>query len=323
MAAITLPEYLKLLKDPFTIGFTMDLLRQSDVLNVIPFRSVGGLQVSGRRLNALPSGSFRAIGGSYTADEASTVGIKETMSILGGDIEIDKVLVGNTDTDEDPLALNMQAKAKAVAGTFTDAFINGDKTVNVDSFEGLKVRVSNMPARMSVDLAQATDSLKVLASTGNIDLWLDGIRKAMKYSQATHVIMNENSFLGVEAALRRSGHLNTITDAHDRMWTTLLGLPIIEVGLQTDQSTEIITDTEDPGDGGNDATSFYFVNFNTVDGLHGITLAGHELAVYDPLNGAEKEGSPAYLRRVDWVAGLFNLSQYSVARLSGFKMAAS
>ncbi len=67
----------------------------------------------------------------------------------------------------------------------------------------------------------------------------------------------------------------------------------------------------------------YFVRMDTDDGLQGIQLAGMDMNVYDPLNGNETEGGPQYLRRVDWACGLFNLSNYSIALVGGFTMAAA
>lgn len=322
--AVTLNDYAKQSKDPLQKAFIMDLLRYSDLLNVVPFETVDGLQVSGKRWQTLPSAAFRKIGAGYTESTGKTEDVVETLVALGGDIKIDRFLTGNGNVIEDPLTTQSRMKAKAVAFAFNNAFVNGDQAVDPDSFEGLKKRVSNMPARMTIDLASAGDSLKVLANDTNMHAFVDAIHEAIKYVDgATHIFCNETSWLGLGRVARRLNLYQQITDALGRTWNTIEGTPFVDVGLKADKSTEIITNTEDPGDGGNDSTSLYVARLDDDDGLHGITLAGHELEVYDPLGGGEMESGPQYLRRIDWGVGLFNLSQYVICRIKGFKMAAS
>jgi hypothetical protein len=325
---VTLVDYAKQSKDPLRKGFILDLLRYSDLLNVVPFETVDGLQVSGTRWQTLPSAAFRRIGAGYTESTGTTEEVVETLVALGGDVKIDNFLTGNGNMIEDPLTTQMRMKAKAVAFKFNDAFINGDQAVDPDSFEGLKKRNSNMPSRMTIDLANAGDSLKVLAGATQEHQFVDAIHQAVKYVDgATHILCNETVWLGLGQVARRLNLFQVIQDALGRTWNSISSgsaiVPFVDVGLKSDKSSEIITNTEDPGDGGNDSTSLYVVRMDTDDGLHGINLSGHELDVYDPLTGGEMESGPQKLRRIDWGVGLFNLSNYVVCRIKGFKMAAS
>jgi hypothetical protein len=326
--AVTLVDYAKQSKDPLQKGFIMDLLRYSDLLKVVPFRTVEGLQVSGTRWQTLPAAAFRKIGAGYTESTGTTEDVAETLVALGGDVKIDRFLTGNANVIEDPLVTQMRMKAKSVAFKFNDAFINGDQASDADSFEGLKKRNSNMPSRMDINLANAGDSLKVLAGTTQEHQFIDAIHQAIKYVDGANAILcNETTWLGLGQVARRLNLFQTLTDAMGRQWNSISSgsniVPFVDVGLKSDKSTEIITNAEDPGDGGNDSTSIYVVRMDDEDGLHGLNLAGHELEVYDPLDGGEMESGPQYLRRIDWGVGLFNLSQYVICRIRGFKMAAS
>lgn len=326
--AVTLADYAKAAKDPLRKAFIMDLLRYSDLLKIVPFTTVNGLQVSGMRWQTLPSAAFRKLNAGYTEGTGTTEEILETLVALGGDVKIDRFLTGNATKYEDPLTTAMRQKTKAVAFKFNDTFINGDIAVDADSFEGLKKRNTNMPSRMTIDLAAAGDSLKVLANATNEHAFIDAIHQANKYVDgATHILTNETVYLGLGQVARRLNLFQTLTDAIGRTWNSISSgsavLPFVDVGLKSDKSTEIITNTEDPGDGGNDSTSIYVVRMDTDDGLHGINLEGHEMDVYDPLDGGEMESGPQYLRRIDWGVGLFNLSQYVICRIKGFKMAAA
>jgi len=321
--ADTLNDYLKASKDAMQKGFISDLLRYSDLMKIVPFAGHDDLQVTGSRWQSLPSVGFRKYGGGYSESTGKTEPVSETLALLGGDVKIEKIGASKN------LKTQMDMKAQATAFAFNHYFVNGDHASDPDGFEGIKKRVGNMATRQTIYLDSAGngtgDALKVLASSANRQDWLDALHAAIKRSSATHLLVNEDTFLGLGQVLRREGLLETKTDAYGHEWSAFAGIPFVDIGLKADKSTEIITNTEDPGDGGNDASSIYAVRFDTRDGLHGIYLneLGGAPKVYDPLNGKEMEGGPQYLRRIDWGVGLFSLSQYSITRVQGFKMAAS
>jgi hypothetical protein len=322
--AVSLNDIVKASKDPMQKGFILDLLRYSDLLAAIPFQGVDGLKVTDTRWQTMPTAGFRKLNGGYTESSGTTEDVGETLALLGGDVKIDKVGEKVAAKKEKPLVTQMKMKAKAVSFTFNDYFLNGDHGSDPDGFEGLKKRVAGMPARQTIDLASGGDSLKVLASAANEKTFLDALHTAIKYVDgATHIFLNETSYIKFGSLLRDLGLVYNVVDLYDRKWESFSNVPLVDVGLKSDKSTEIITNTEDPGDGGNDATSIYVARVDTEDGLSGIQLNGMDIKVYDPLNGNELESGPQYLRRIDWAVGLTSPSQYSIARIKGFKMAAS
>lgn len=335
--AVTLNDVLKTQKDPMAVGFIKNLLRQSDLLKLIPLATIDTLEVEGTRWQTLPTTGTRKAGGTYTEASGATEQVKETVFIYGGDITIDRVLSKVKGKFTDELSNQVAMKSASLSSVINDYFINGDHSNSsyADGFEGLKKRVSNMPSRMSIDLAQSTDSLKVLASTANENLFVDALHEAVKkvgggmnqdltggFKGA--IFCNETTYIGLGKALRRLNLLSQSTDAFDRTFNVFNGFPLVDVGLKNDQSTEIITDTEDPGDAGNDASSIYVVRFGEDDGLHMIQLAGTSAAPYDPVKAGEGGATgPAFMRRIDWAIGLRGLGSYYAARIKGFKMAAS
>lgn len=328
--AITLSDYFKQSKDPMNKAFIADLLRYSPIMGELPFVSIPGMQVSAIRWQTLPSGAFRSIGSGYTEGTGTTENIEESLYALGGDVKVDRLLTKATNVYEDPLVTQMKMKAKAVAFEFNRAFIAGSHAVSPDEVEGLTVRVSNAPSRMTIYLDSNNlgtgSSLKVLASTANTHTFIDALQQACKFVDgATHMFMNEQTYLRFEWALRRTNPalLNTAADAFDRKVNTFQNVKMIDVGLQRDKATEIILNTEDPGNGANDSTSIYVARIDTDDGLYGLQLEGTSPEPYDPLTGGEQETTPTYLRRIDWAIGLMNTSNYAVARIRGFRMAAT
>lgn len=322
--AVTLNDIAKASKEPSQKAFILDVLRYSDLMAAIPFQKVDGLKVTDTRWQTMPSAGFRKLNSGYTESTGTTEDVQETLALLGGDVKIDKVGEKIAAKKEKPLVTQMKMKAKAVAFTFNDYFINGDHGVDPDGFEGVKKRVSGMPSRQTIDLAVATDSLKVLASAANEKTFLDALHAAIKYVDgATHIFCNENTWLKFGSVLRDLGLAYDLVNMFDRQWNGFNNVPLVDVGLKSDKSTEIITNTEDPGDAGNDATSIYVARVDSEDGLSGLMLNGMDMQVYDPLNGNEMEAGPQYLRRIDAAVGLTSPSQYCICRIKGFKMAAS
>ena len=337
--ALTLNELAKVSTDPLEKAVLVDLLRQSDLFKILPVKTVPGLKVKATRWQTLPTVATRKIGAGYTANEGKLEQVEETLHIYGGDIQIDRVLGLDKTVIEDPFITHTQMKVKAMATKFTLDFINGDHGVDPDGYEGLKKRLTNLPARMTIDLG--SDSLKVLASAATENTFLDAMHDADKrVGGANAWLMNETSYLGFGKVLRRLGLMDTAQDNYERVWDMFKRGKLVDVGLQSDQTTEIITDTEDPGDAGNDSSSIYAVRFGTSDaeadpaniqeqmesgddGLYCIQLGGTSPTPYDPLNGGEQEAIPSKLRRIDWVVGLQQKGSYSICRIKGFKMAAS
>ena len=324
--SVSLNDIAKVSTNPTQKGLILDLLRYSDLLSSLSFDTIEGLQITAKRYQTLPTAGFRQIGGGYTESTGRTEDVPETLALLGGDVKIDKV-ADKVATVESPIVTNMKMKAKAVAFTFNDTFINGDHGVNPDAFEGLKKRVSNMPTRMTYDLyntGTAGNALMVKASNSNAMLFLDAFHSAIKFvSGATHIFVNENTLIQFGSVLRMLGLVYDTASLYDKIFDSFANVPLIDVGLKSDKSTEIILSTEDPGGAQNNSTSAYVVRMDDDDGLRGIQLKGMDMQVYDPLNGNETEGGPQYLRRIDWAVGLMNPSNYSICRIKGFKMAAS
>jgi hypothetical protein len=322
--AVSLIEYLKTAKEGLEKSFIEDLLRAWDVFGELKFKEVDGLTKDGNRWQTLPTVAFRKLNSGYTASEGTTEDTRETLSLLGGDIIIDRILARTKAQFRNQLELQKQMLVQAIAFKFADAFVNGSQAVDPDSFEGLKVRVSNAPSRMSINLEESGDAKKVLASDAKMEDFIDGVNKAVKYvNGATHAFTNEDNILKLQSVLRQSGNLTITKDSFDRTIMTWNGVRFVDVGLKADKSTEIITSTETATDGGSDSTSIYFVRLDMSNGLHGLMLSGTSWKPYDPLSGGEMESKPSYIRRVDTAVGLENISQYSVARLYGFKMAAA
>jgi hypothetical protein len=317
--AVTLNELLKTAKTAYATMVIQDLLRQSKLLQLVPFADVSGLRVVGLRWQSLPATGKRKLNAGYTEATGTTENVEETLSIYGGDVGIDRIFTKVEALFVDQLTLQTQMLTESVTRSFNNDFINGDHGVDPDGFEGLKKRVSNMPARYTINLESGGVTLDVLASAANENKFIDALHKAKTYigGEVDMWVCNETAKIGFGQTLRRLALLDTTQDNYERTWEVFAGGKIADVGLKADLATEIILTTEGTDSVG---TSIYGVKMGDETGLNGIQLGGTSPEPYDPLGGGEKEATPGYLRRMDWAIGLKNFSQnFSIVRVAGVK----
>jgi len=313
--AVTLNDVAKQTTDPLRKGIILNLLRYSDVLGLVPFETHDALEAKAVRWKDLPTAAFRKINSGYDEGSGTTEQVTEGLKGLGGDVDIDRVFDKVSNYLEDPAVTQTRMKTKAVSFVFNRYFIKGSPTLDADGFYGLEYRVDNLPSRQKFAAGTAGTPHDVTASTANEHEFLDGLHKLNALvGGASAYFCNFDMRLGVGRVLRRLGLLDTTKDQFDREVYTFSGAPIVDAGLQRDQATEIITDTEDPGDGGEDTTSLYAVRFGLDDGLVGVQLDA--LDAYW-VGGAdhELEAKPVKRLRIDWWVGLMGFGSYYSARM--------
>lgn len=332
--AVTLAQVAKLEQNPLKKGIMMNLLRFSNLLELVPFEEVNALTSVAVKWTNLPSVAFRRINEGYTSSEGDVDHVYESVYVLGGDIEMD-ILFQKSQLQSnfivDPRQLQIDMKTKAMAFKFSDQFINGDHTVDPDGFEGLKVRINELPSRQKVRASSTTDILDPTASAANarrfLSKWEEAFYKAGGGTGAPNAILcNEAMKWGLGQVIRYLGSAaSTVVDMgkdlFDREFPTYKGVPIIDVGLKADQTTEIIPVNETAEDAGADATSVYFVPFNSEQGVTGIQIG--PLEVRTPTGDGERESKPTSLVRVEWVVGLAGFGSYGPTRLHNIEDPAS
>lgn len=322
---VVLSTIAKLETNPLRKYIYLNLLRYAKLMEWLPFENVNSLRSVAVRWNTLPDVAFRKINGSYTPSEGDVEQVWEAVYAMGGEIRFDRVFEKLGNLIVDPKRMNTDMKTAALGMYFNHYLINGDHALNPNGFEGLKKRVANMPARQSVAFAAAAGAaLNPTSSVANGNIFFNQLEQMAVRTGSTGEARNVTAWLCNEGLkwgigrvaryIQASGgnFLSTAKDSFDRDIPTLFGAPIIDVGLQKDQATEIITDTEVAGDAHTDATSIYSVTFSTDDGITGIQLSPME--IYDPLSGGELHDAPAKLVRLEWWLGLANFGSHGIVR---------
>lgn len=323
--AVTLSQVAKLQTEPLERGILMNLLREAPILEYLPFENVQSLTNIAVRWTNLPSVGWRRINQGYTKSSGDVEQVQESLYAFGGEIELDRVyrkIQGSFIVQ--PERLQVEMKTKAMAYEFTDKFLNGDHASEPDGIEGLKKRISNMPSRQTVAFTYSSADLDPTNSAAKASHFLNKLEEAHYKAgrgSANVILCNEAVKWGLGRVIRYAsvagaGWVDTTKDLFDREVLTYKGIPLIDVGLKPDQSTEVITVTE-TGSDSSDTTSMYFVPFNREDGVIGIQLS--DMEIYDPLNGAERDSMPTNLIRVEWWVGLAGYGSYGPVRLWDLK----
>lgn len=259
--AVNLLDMAQGTKDQVMAGIILNFARQSTLMQRISFSPVDSLSIRAWRSNSITAAGTRKIGESYGTVRDGFEPVQEGLAALGDQIDIDRLLRLPGQNELDAWAENIAMESERTRYKFLDLFVNGDTTSNLEEFDGIKVRV-NAEAGNQIILGAATDALDVGASDANRQLFLDKWNRAMFETGADGrpdvIITGKDGFFTLEAVARRLGLLNTAKDAFDRDVMQYKGVTIDYAGTKADQSTEIITSTEDPGDGSSDSTSFYF-----------------------------------------------------------------
>jgi hypothetical protein len=319
MTDVNLVDMAAGLKDDVSAGILLNFARQSQIMQRVPFEPVNSFTNKQWSLSSLSEATFRDRGEAFGEVKDNARELFDGIFLLGGQIDIDVADLLPTNREVDPYTDNVLWQSKRFMFTFNDKFINGNRNTSPKEFDGLKKRVDDLVTDGVTDVkvdanTAATSELDVSASDANRQIFLDRLNLALFLADdgmADFILTGQGGHLGLHSTARRLGLLDTTRDNFDREIDTYRGIPFAFAGKKADQSTQIITDTEDPGDGGSDSTSFYCIK------LGGPYVKGIQLA--EPARIFDDVTDSGVTHRVvfQWPLGLSMKHDHSVTRLFG------
>jgi len=315
--ALTLAEHAKQAYNAGNtlLGTVADwFMMESNVLQIIPWATDKNLAVQILAWDTLPTVGTRKINAAYSESTGKFETKIESKYIYGHDIDVDVVLVKANSADR---TNQRRMSSKAMAFKFNDMFLNGDPAS--DEFKGLKMRVNDVNTAgytdQYIDAGSSTTGRGVLYDTTERHYFIDKVARlvhVVKEHKPDVLLMNAKMYLAFEAAMRREQLLNQTKDMFGRVINTFGEIPLIDIGIKADQTTEIITNSETLS-GGTDETSIYAVKYGEGEYLWGIQQ--EPMQVRDL---GEIQTKPVYRDRVEWVVGLAVSDPRSIARAYGF-----
>lgn len=289
-------------------------LMESNVSQIVQWATNPQLAMQITSFKTLPTVGTRKINASFSESTGTFEPKIEGKYIFGHDIDVDVVLERANPGERQT---QRRMAAKSMSFTFNDMFINGDPAS--DQFKGLSMRVDDVYddgyTNQYIDGGSATIGRGVLYDSTDRHYFIDNVSKlihVISEHKPDSLFMNSKLYLCFESAMRRESLLKQTEDMFGRIINTFSGVPLIDIGIKADQTTEIITNTETLS-GGTDETSIYAVKYGENEYLWGM-----QQAPMDVRDLGEVDDKPVLRDRVEWVVGLAVSNPRSIARAYGF-----
>jgi HK97 family phage major capsid protein len=175
--ALTLAEASKLSNDVLLTGVIETIIKDSPILQALPFIEIVGNGLTYNRENAAATAAFYDVGDTWSESTPTFTQVTATLKIVGGDADIDNFLLATRSNLQDLEAAVVQLKAKAVQQKFEDTFVNGDTAGDSKSFDGIdKLTESGQTVSMGTNGGSLTlaklDELVDLIKRGKPDILL-------------------------------------------------------------------------------------------------------------------------------------------------------
>ena len=152
--SLTLTEAAKLSNDILLQGVVETIVKDSPVLQVMPFIEIVGNGLTYNQEKTLPTIDFYDVGDTWAESTPTFEQLTATLRIMGGDADIDNFLKATRSNLQDMEVAVLELKAKATRHKFEETFIYGDTAVNAKQFDGLK---------KLIDTASASDQVIAMA----------------------------------------------------------------------------------------------------------------------------------------------------------------
>jgi len=293
--AITLAEASKLSNDVLLTGVIETIIKDSPILQSLPFIEIVGNGLTYNRENAAATAAFYDVADTWTESTPTFTQITSVLKIVGGDADIDNFLLSTRSNVQDLEAAVVQLKAKAVQQKFEDTFVNGDTSVDAKSFDGID-KLCDAGQTVSMGTNGATLTLPKLDEV--IDLVKGGKPDVLLMSKRTRRTLNN-------LARTSGGFLEADRNEFGQMVQFYDGIP---VGI-----CDFISDAKTVGTS-NDCSTVYAVRLGE-GALAGLTSPGG-LQV-------ERVGSletkDATRTRIKWYCSMALFNTLKLAKLIGVR----
>ena len=307
--AVTLAQAATLSENDLQRGVVETFVQSSVILDRMPFMQVEGNAYAYNLEQTLPGVAFRAVNAAYIESTGVVNQATETIKILGGDADVDRYIVQTRGNLNDQRAVQTAMKVKSLSYEFQNTVVNGDTTVDANSFDGWKKRLTGDQV-----ITAGTNGIPVLG-TSDADrfAFLDKLNEAIAQVKNPSVIYTNRMILSkILSSFRR------LNIAHDRVGDkqepTYQGIPIVDIGTKSDGTTQILPQSETVG-ADTTCSSIYVVGFGQDEMDGGVTgLWNGGVQVRDL---GEITDKPVYRTRIELYGGMALFSGQAAARLQG------
>ena len=304
--ALTLTEAAKLSNDMLLLGVVETIVKDSPILQRLPFIEIVGNGLTYNQEKTLPTIDFYDVGDTWAESTPTFEQKTANLKIMGGDADVDNFLKATRSNLQDLEAAVVELKAKALKDKFEETFIYGDSATNSKQFDGL---------RKLIDTTTASDQVIAMGDTGaTLTLAkLDELIDAVKGGKPDVLLMSRRSRRKINALVRAAGGMiETDRDKWGNFVQLWDGIPIGANDWILD--THVLTDSVETATTGGTCSTIYA--FQMGEGaLCGLTSPG-QLTV-EPIGSLETKD--ATRTRIKWYCSLALFSAIKATALIGVK----
>lgn len=296
---MTLAEMKVGMTDKVTQQVVDIFVRHSEILELLPFDncvspSGGSTLTYGYVQKKLPSATaFRAINTEYASSQATVEKKSVELKVFGGAFEIDRV-IKQAEGMYNNMAYQMEEKILSAIGTFHNAMINGDSSVDANSFDGLDKFLVGQSTEYGTDSSIDLSTMAKLKE--NADVFYEALLKLINSTGAQAIMCNGDMKTKIQTVARILGYKTESEEAFGRTITTIGEGKVRIIDLKNHVTVSDGAAVETPVIGVDETglTDIYAVKFSVTDGFHGVTLTGNNaISQYQPdfnTPGAVKKG---------------------------------
>ena len=302
--ALTLAEASKLSNDMLLQGVVETIVKESPILQVMPFIEIVGNGLTYNQENTLPGIDFYDVGDTWTESTPTFDQKTANLKIMGGDADVDNFLKATRSNVQDLEASVVELKAKALKNKFEDTFIYGDSVSNAKQFDGLRKLINTGTASAQVIAAGASGATFTLSM-------LDQLIDAVKGGKPDILLMSRRSRRKINALVRASGGM---MESNRDNWGNFVqywdGIPIGVSDWILD--THVVANSVETAITGGTCSTIYALQMGE-GALCGLTAPG--FITVEPIGSLETKD--ASRNRIKWYVSLALFSAIKAAALIG------
>ena len=292
--ALLLAEAAKLATDVLQRGVVETIVKDSPILQLLPFMTIEGNSYKYVQENTLGSADFYAVNASWSESAATFTQQSASLAILGGDADVDNFIQRTASNVQDQRAIQVAKKAKAVAQKFEETFIYGSTASDPNSFNGVKNLITN------------TDQIASAGTNGgSLTLgMLDDLVDRVKGGKPDILLMSKRSRRKLKGLLQANAHyLERGESSFGRQVMLYDGIPV--------EVSDYILDMEVQGSS-SACSTIYALSFGAEEALCGLQNGGIEV-----IDMGQLETKDATRVRIRWYCGVALFNQLRCAKLVG------
>lgn len=302
--ALTLAEAAKLSNDMLLQGVVETIVKESPILQRLPFIEIVGNGLTYNQEKTLPGVDFYDVGDTWVESTPTFEQKTANLKILGGDADVDNFLKSTRSNIQDLEAAVIELKAKAVKDKFEEIFIYGDATANPKQYDGMRKLINTEAAGAQVIAMGATGATLTLAK-------LDELIDTVKGGKPDMLLMSRRSRRKLNALIRAAGGMmDTDRDSWGNFIQFWDGIPTGVSDWILD--THTLAGSVETATTGGTCSTIYAIQFGE-GGVCGLTSPGH--MTVEAVGSLESKD--ASRTRVKWYVSLALFSSVKAAALIG------